>query len=182
MRVLREAVLARNDWQLLYDKLAMPNTYSHAKNRNDPRPITLSKMAFLENGFSAVTILGGVWLQSPCLRWPTVVQENQCAERAGYHRPSLPPLVRHRYINYIPHQTSKYKSCIKMYKENEFPIVHYHWVVSKSGFSLWVLSFKTNICATPLYFLIKSGKITKVWLNISIRCRCISRGFTDSHI
>ena len=30
MRVLRGAVLARDDWPLLYDKLAMPNTYSHA--------------------------------------------------------------------------------------------------------------------------------------------------------
>ena len=51
MRVLREAVLARDDWPLLYDKLAMSNTYSHGKNRNDPRPITLSKVAFLESGF-----------------------------------------------------------------------------------------------------------------------------------
>ena len=65
MRVLREAVLARGDWPLLYDKLAISNTYSHAKNRNDPRPITLSKVAFLESGFSAVAILGGGWLQSP---------------------------------------------------------------------------------------------------------------------
>ena len=47
MRVLREAVLARGDWPLLYDKLAISNTYSHAKNRNYPRLITLSKMAFL---------------------------------------------------------------------------------------------------------------------------------------
>ena len=70
MRVLREAVLARNDWPLLYDKLAISNTYSHAKNRNDPRPITLSKMAFLESGFSAVAILGGGWLQSPASDGP----------------------------------------------------------------------------------------------------------------
>ena len=59
MRVLHGAVLARGDWSLLYDKLAISNTYSHAKNRNDPRPITLSKVAFLESGFSAVDILGG---------------------------------------------------------------------------------------------------------------------------
>ena len=59
MRVLREAVLARGDWPLLYDTLPMSNTYSHAKKRNDPRPITLSKVAFLESGFSAVAILGG---------------------------------------------------------------------------------------------------------------------------
>ena len=82
MRVLREAVLARDDWPLLYDKLArddwpllydklaMSNTYSHAKNRNDPRPITLSKVAFLESGFSAVAILGGGWLQSPASDGP----------------------------------------------------------------------------------------------------------------
>ena len=43
----------------------MSNTYSRAKNRNDPRPITLSKVAFLESVFSAVAILGGGWLQSP---------------------------------------------------------------------------------------------------------------------
>ena len=70
MRVLREAVLARGDWSLLYDKLAISNTYSHAKNRNDPRPITLSKVAFLESGFSAVAILGGGWLQSPASDGP----------------------------------------------------------------------------------------------------------------
>ena len=70
MRVLRGAVLSRDDWQLLYDKLAMSNTYSHAKNCNDPRPITLSKMAFLESGFSAVAILGGGWLQSPASDGP----------------------------------------------------------------------------------------------------------------
>ena len=72
IRVLREAVLAGGDWPLLYDKLAISNTYSHAKNRNDLRPITLSKVSLPEVGFSAVTILGGGWLQSPCLRWPTV--------------------------------------------------------------------------------------------------------------
>ena len=65
MRVLREAVLARDDWQLLCNKLAISNTYSHAKNRNDLRTITLSKVPFPEVGFSAVTILGGGWLQSP---------------------------------------------------------------------------------------------------------------------
>ena len=70
MRVLREAVLARGDWPLLCDKLALSNTYSHAKNRNDPRPVTLSKMAFLESGFSAVAILGGGWLQSPASDGP----------------------------------------------------------------------------------------------------------------
>ena len=70
MRVLREAVLTRDDWPLLYDKVAMSNTYSHAKNRNDPRSITLSKVAFLESGFSAVAILGGGWLQSPASDGP----------------------------------------------------------------------------------------------------------------
>ena len=70
MRVLCEAVLARDDWPLLYDKLAMSNTYSHAKNRNDPHPVTLSKVAFLESGFSAVAILGGGWLQSPASDGP----------------------------------------------------------------------------------------------------------------
>ena len=70
MRVLREAVLARDNWPLLYDKLAMSNTYSHAKNHNDPRPIILSNVAFLESGFSAVAILGGGWLQSPASDGP----------------------------------------------------------------------------------------------------------------
>ena len=70
MRVLREAVLDRGDWPLLYDKLAISNTYWHAKNWNDPRPITLSKAAFLESGFSAVAILGGGWLQSPASDGP----------------------------------------------------------------------------------------------------------------
>ena len=65
MWVLREAVLARGDWPLLYDKLAISNTYSHAKNRNDLRPIALSKVPFPEVGFSAFAILGGGWLQSP---------------------------------------------------------------------------------------------------------------------
>ena len=32
MRVLREAVLAPDDWPLFYGKLAMSDTYSHAKN------------------------------------------------------------------------------------------------------------------------------------------------------
>ena len=70
MRVLREAVLARGDWPLLYDKLAIANTYSHAKNRNDLRPITLSKVSLPEVGFSAVAILGGGWLQSPASDGP----------------------------------------------------------------------------------------------------------------
>ena len=70
MWVLCEAVLARGDWPLLYDKLAISNTYSHAKNRNDIRPITLSKVAFLESGFSAVATLGGGWLQSPASDGP----------------------------------------------------------------------------------------------------------------
>ena len=70
MRVLREAVLARGDRQSLYDKLAISNTYSHAKNRNDLRPITLSKVPFPEVGFSAVAILGGGWLQSPASDGP----------------------------------------------------------------------------------------------------------------
>ena len=76
MRVLREAVLARGDWPLLYDKLAISDTYSHAKNRNDPRPITLWKMAFLESGFSAVAILGGGWLQSPASDGPPCMGTN----------------------------------------------------------------------------------------------------------
>ena len=70
IRVLREAVLARGDRQSLYDKLAISNTYSHTKKRNDLRPITLSKMPFPEVGFSAVAILGGGWLQSPASDGP----------------------------------------------------------------------------------------------------------------
>ena len=70
IRVLREAVLVGYDWPLLYDKLAMSNTYSHATNCNDPHPITLLKMAFLESWFSAVAILGSGWLQSPASDGP----------------------------------------------------------------------------------------------------------------
>ena len=62
--------LARGDRPLLYDKLAISNTYSHAKNRNDLRPITLSKMSLPEVGFSAVAISGGGWLQSPASDGP----------------------------------------------------------------------------------------------------------------
>ena len=70
MPVLREAVLARGDWPLLYDKLAISNTYSHAKNRNDPGSITLPKLAFLKSGFYAFAILGVRWLQSPASDGP----------------------------------------------------------------------------------------------------------------
>ena len=96
MRVLREAVLARGDWPLLYDKLAISDTYSHAKNRNDPRPITLWKMAFLESGFSAVAILGGGWLQSPASDGPPWYPSNYCP-RVTWKR-SPPMNGRRRYI------------------------------------------------------------------------------------
>ena len=71
MRVLREAVLACKDWPLLYNKLDISNTYLQAKNRNDLRPITLSKVSLSEVGFSTVAILGGGWLQSPASDCPT---------------------------------------------------------------------------------------------------------------
>ena len=93
MRVLREAVLARYDWPLFYDKLAMSNIYWHAKNRNDPSPITLSKVAFLESGFSAVAILGGGWLQSPasdgppCNIYPVWFENMFCAVPDGKQKP-----------------------------------------------------------------------------------------------
>ena len=50
MRVLCEALLVRGDQPLLYDKLAISNTYSHANNRNDLRPITLSRVSLPEVG------------------------------------------------------------------------------------------------------------------------------------
>ena len=53
------------------------NTYSHAKNRNDLRPVTLSKVPFPEVGFSTVAILGGGWLQSPASDGPPCVLCNQ---------------------------------------------------------------------------------------------------------
>ena len=76
MRVPCEAKLSRDDRPLLYRGLAISNTCSHAKNRNDPVLITWSKVAFPEVGFSAVAILEGGWLHCPvtCLRWPTVYQ------------------------------------------------------------------------------------------------------------
>ena len=70
MWMLREAVMASGDWQLLCDKLALSNTYPHAKNRNDLHPISLSKVPFSKVGFSAVAILGGGWLQSPASDGP----------------------------------------------------------------------------------------------------------------
>ena len=65
MWLLPEAVLARGDWPLLYDKLAICNTYWHAKNHNDLGPITLSNASLPEVGFPTVASLGGGWLQSP---------------------------------------------------------------------------------------------------------------------
>ena len=59
MRVPREAKLSRDDRPLLYHGLAISNTSSHAKNRNDPIPITWSKVALHEDAFFAVAILGG---------------------------------------------------------------------------------------------------------------------------
>ena len=57
-------------WPLLCDKLAISKTYLHAKNRNDLRPTTLSKVPSPVVGFSAVAILGGGWLQSPASDGP----------------------------------------------------------------------------------------------------------------
>ena len=70
MRVPREAKLSRDDRSLLYHGLAISNTCSHAKNRNDPIPITWSKVALHEDAFFAVAILGGGWLQSPASDGP----------------------------------------------------------------------------------------------------------------
>ena len=74
MRVPCEAKLSRDDRSLLYYGLAISNTCSHAKNRNDPIPITWSKVALHEDTFFAVAILGGVRRVTAvtCLRWPTV--------------------------------------------------------------------------------------------------------------
>ena len=65
MRVPRKAKLSRDDRSLQYHGLAISNTCSHAKIRNDPIPITWSKVALHEDAFFAVAILGGGWLQSP---------------------------------------------------------------------------------------------------------------------
>ena len=64
MRVLPEAVLAHSKPPLLYDKLAISNTYSHAKNYKHPCSITWPKVILPEVGFSAVAILGGGWLHA----------------------------------------------------------------------------------------------------------------------
>ena len=76
LRVLREAVQFNGDWPLLY-KLAISDTYSHAKNCNDLRPIKLSKMALPEVGFSTVAILGGGWLQSPASDGPPCLTDQR---------------------------------------------------------------------------------------------------------
>ena len=68
--VLRKAILTRSDRPLLYHKLALSNACSHAKNHNDLCPVTWSKAASSEVGFSAVAILGGGWLQSPASDGP----------------------------------------------------------------------------------------------------------------
>ena len=73
MRVPREAKLSRDDRSLLYHGLAISNTCSHAKNRNDPIPITWSKVALHEDAFFAVAILGGGWLQSPASDGPPCI-------------------------------------------------------------------------------------------------------------
>ena len=70
LRVPREAKLSRDDRPLLYHGLAISNTCSHAKNRNDPIPITWTKVALHEDAFFAVAILGGGWLQSPASDGP----------------------------------------------------------------------------------------------------------------
>ena len=70
VRVLRQGILSRGDRPLLYDKLAISNTYSHAKNYKDPCSKTWSKGTLPEVGVSAVAILGGGWLQSPASDGP----------------------------------------------------------------------------------------------------------------
>ena len=70
VRVPREAKLSRDDRSLLYHGLAISNTSSHTKNRNDPIPITWSKVALHEDAFFGVAILGGGWLQSPASDGP----------------------------------------------------------------------------------------------------------------
>ena len=91
MRVPCEAKLSRDDRPLLYRGLAISKTCSHAKNRNDPVPITWSKVAFPEVGFSAVAILGGGWLQSPASDGPPCYWHMQTS------------LSVNELIVYIPH-------------------------------------------------------------------------------
>ena len=57
MRVPHQTILTDSDHTLLYHKLVLSNTSSHAKNRNDPCPATWSKAALPEVGFSIVAIL-----------------------------------------------------------------------------------------------------------------------------
>ena len=73
VRVPREAKLSRDDRSLLYHGLAISNTSSHAKNRNDLIPITWSKVALHEDAFFGVAILGGGWLQSPASDGPPCI-------------------------------------------------------------------------------------------------------------
>ena len=81
IRVLCEAVLARGDWPLLYDKLAISNTYLHAKNRNDIRPITLSKVAFLESGISP----SPSWEAGDCSHLPPMAHRDLYCLKIRFH-------------------------------------------------------------------------------------------------
>ena len=80
MRVLRGAGLARDDWPLLYDKLAMSNTYSHVKNCSDPRPITLSKWPSLKAGFPR----SPSWEAGDCSHLPPMAHRAMIASNLGF--------------------------------------------------------------------------------------------------
>ena len=86
MWVLRKAILTRGDRPLLYHKLALSNAWWHAKNHNDLCPVTWSKAALFEVGFSAVAILGGGWLQSPASDGPPWIEykQNRVAQTSDY--------------------------------------------------------------------------------------------------
>ena len=84
MRLPRVAKMSRDDRPLLYHGIAISNTCSHAKNGNDPIPITWSKVALHEDAFFAVAILGGGWLQSPASDGPPCIGWG--AASTSYHK------------------------------------------------------------------------------------------------
>ena len=163
MRVLHEAVLARGDWSLSYDKLAISNTYSHAKNRNDPRPITLSKVAFLESGFSAVDILGGSD-GPPCIS-SFDISDVQTSSISGYNScrrvPGCVQLVWHNHdklANIIRLSQSILKNLIQSSKN----LVIFRCILFKYAGSMYKLlwfctdrkkaSAMNNFLSFPTYF------------------------------
>ena len=78
MRVLRQAVPVPGDRPLLYDKFAISNSYSHAKNYKDPCFITCSKWPSMKSGFPP----SPYWGAGNCSHSPPMAHRGIGAQRA----------------------------------------------------------------------------------------------------